>query len=66
MLAATVNSQMVIAKNPDGCLSLFPLPVWEQFEADLRKMGLATRDAASLRFHLLPAVKRRCAITDAE
>jgi MraZ protein len=40
VLAATVNSQMVIAKNPDGCLSLFPLPVWEQFEADLLKLPL--------------------------
>ena len=32
---ATVNGQMVIAKNPDGCLSLYPLPVWEQFETSV-------------------------------
>jgi MraZ protein len=40
VLVATVNGQMVIAKNPDGCLSLFPLPVWEQFEAELVKLPL--------------------------
>ena len=36
VLAATVGGQLVVAKSPDGCLSLYPLPVWEQFEADLR------------------------------
>jgi MraZ protein len=35
VLMATVNGQMVVAKNPDGCLSLFPLPVWEKFESEL-------------------------------
>ena len=35
VLMANVNGQMVIAKNPDGCLSLFPLPVWEQFETNV-------------------------------
>jgi MraZ protein len=35
VLMAAVNGQMVVAKNPDGCLSLFPLPVWEQFEASV-------------------------------
>jgi len=35
VLMATVNGQMVVAKNPDGCLSLFPLPVWEQFESSV-------------------------------
>ena len=35
VLMATVNGQMVVAKNPDGCLSLFPLPVWEQFETSV-------------------------------
>jgi MraZ protein len=24
-----VKGQLVVAKNPDGCLSLYPLPVWE-------------------------------------
>lgn len=33
LLDATVKGQLVVAKNPDGCLSLYPLPVWEQFEA---------------------------------
>lgn len=40
VLMATVNGQMVIAKNPDGCLSLFPLPVWEQFEKALLDLPL--------------------------
>lgn len=35
VLVAHCAGQMVIAKNPDGCLSLFPLPVWEAFEAHL-------------------------------
>jgi MraZ protein len=34
-LVDSVNGQLVVAKNPDGCLSLYPLPVWETFEADL-------------------------------
>ncbi|MBC7939535.1 MAG: division/cell wall cluster transcriptional repressor MraZ [Chitinophagaceae bacterium] len=33
VLMDTVQGQLVVCKNPDGCLSLFPLPVWEQFEA---------------------------------
>ena len=36
VLAATVGGQLVVAKSPDGCLSLYPLPVWEQFEAEMR------------------------------
>ncbi len=31
-LVATVGGRLVITKNADGCLSLFPLPVWEQVE----------------------------------
>jgi transcriptional regulator MraZ len=34
-LIAQVNGQMVVAKNPDRCLALYPLPVWQQFEASL-------------------------------
>lgn len=48
MLVATVQGQMVVAKNPDGCLSLYPLPVWEQFEASL--LSLTTEDEAWRRF----------------
>jgi MraZ protein len=40
VLAATVAGQLVIAKSPDGCLSLYPLPVWEAFEAELRALPL--------------------------
>ena len=35
LLMANVNGQMIVAKNPDGCLSLYPLPAWERFEAEL-------------------------------
>jgi MraZ protein len=38
LLMTTVNGQLVVAKNPDGCLSLFPLPVWEGFESDLLEL----------------------------
>jgi MraZ protein len=48
VLVATVQGQMVVAKNPDGCLSLYPLPVWEQFEASL--LSLTTEDEAWRRF----------------
>lgn len=40
VLMATVNGQMVIAKNPDGCLSLYPVPVWEQFEAEVLSLPI--------------------------
>lgn len=32
VLMATVNGQMTVTKNPARCLTLFPRPVWEQFE----------------------------------
>ena len=48
VLVATVQGQMVVAKNPDGCLSLYPLPVWEQFEASV--LALAVEDEAWRRF----------------
>ena len=50
MLVATVQGQMVVAKNPDGCLSLYPLPVWEQFEASL--LALSVEDEAWRRFYV--------------
>ena len=40
VLMTSVNGQMVVSKNPDGCLSLFPLPVWERFEAELKDLPL--------------------------
>lgn len=48
MLVASVQGQMVVAKNPDGCLSLFPMPVWEQFETNL--LTLTAEDEAWRRF----------------
>ncbi|MBL8332962.1 MAG: division/cell wall cluster transcriptional repressor MraZ [Rubrivivax sp.] len=40
VLSATVNGQLVVTKSPDGCLALYPLPVWEQFEAEMRSWPL--------------------------
>ncbi len=48
VLMATVNGQLIVAKNPDGCLSLYPLPVWEQFEASL--LALPTQNDGWRRF----------------
>ncbi len=39
-LKEAAAGQLVVAKSPDGCLSLYPLPVWEQFEADMRAWPL--------------------------
>jgi MraZ protein len=50
VLMATVGGQMVIAKNPDGCLSLYPLPVWEQFEASV--LSLPVEDEAWRRLYV--------------
>ena len=50
VLVATVQGQMVVAKNPDGCLALYPLPVWEQFENSV--LALTTEDEAWRRFFI--------------
>ncbi len=50
VLVATVQGQMVVAKNPDGCLSLYPLPVWEAFENSV--LSLATENDAWRRFFI--------------
>jgi MraZ protein len=50
LLMAQVNGQLVVAKNPDGCLSLYPLPVWEQFESSV--LALTTEDEAWRRFFI--------------
>jgi MraZ protein len=44
MADAAVNGQLVVAKNPDGCLSLYPLPVWEMLEAEV--LGLSSEHDA--------------------
>lgn len=49
-LMLQAQGQMVVAKNPDGCLSLYPLPVWEQFEAHL--LSLSVEDEAWRRFYV--------------
>ncbi len=38
LLLTNVQGRLVVAKNPDGCLSLFPLPVWEQFQDHLMSL----------------------------
>jgi MraZ protein len=50
MLMASVAGQMVVAKNPDGCLALYPLTVWEKFEANV--LALTTEDEAWRRFFI--------------
>lgn len=50
VLVATVQGQMVVTKNPDGCLSLYPLPVWEAFENNV--LALTTEDDAWRRFFI--------------
>lgn len=50
VLMATVQGQLVVAKNPDGCLSVYPLPVWDQFETTV--LSLATEDEAWRRFFI--------------
>jgi len=50
VLMTTVQGQMVVTKNPDGCLSLYPLPVWEAFESNV--LALTTEDDAWRRFFI--------------
>jgi MraZ protein len=50
VLMATVQGQMVVTKNPDGCLSLYPMPVWEAFENNV--LALTTEDDAWRRFFI--------------
>ena len=40
VLMSTVNGQMVIAKNPARCLTLYPKPVWDAFEAELTRLPM--------------------------
>jgi MraZ protein len=40
LLGAPTNGHLVVAKNPDQCLSIFPLPVWEVFEADINALAI--------------------------
>ncbi len=40
-LMTTVQGQLVVAKNPDGCLSLYPLPVWLNLEQHLLSLPSA-------------------------
>lgn len=50
LLMATVSGQMVVAKNADGCLGLYPLSVWEALEAQL--LELSSENDAWRRFFI--------------
>ena len=50
MLMANANGQLIVAKNPDGCLSLFPLSTWETFETTV--LSLPTQNDAWRRFFI--------------
>ena len=38
LMAEHTKGRLVVAKNPDRCLSIFPLPVWQVLEAQLEDM----------------------------
>ncbi|MCP3871369.1 MAG: division/cell wall cluster transcriptional repressor MraZ [Gammaproteobacteria bacterium] len=40
LLKVSCASQLVITVNTDYCLQIFPLPVWEEFEANLMALPL--------------------------
>jgi MraZ protein len=50
ILVASVAGQLVVTKNPDGCLSLFPAPVWAAFEETL--LNLPAENDAWRRFFM--------------
>ena len=49
-LMASDNGQLIAAKNVDGCLSLYPLSVWNPFEALL--LALPSENDAWRRFFI--------------
>ncbi len=40
VLMATVKGQMMVSKNPARCLTLWPRPVWDLFEAELMRLPM--------------------------
>ena len=40
VLMETVKGQLMVCKAPDGCLALFPMPVWQQLEAEIQTWPL--------------------------
>ena len=47
-LMTKAGGKLVVAKCPDRCLQLFPLPVWEPFEDKLRELSLENEDLRRL------------------
>ncbi|HEY6132746.1 MAG TPA: division/cell wall cluster transcriptional repressor MraZ [Rubrivivax sp.] len=39
VLMTAVNGQMIVSKTPVRCLTLFPRPVWDRFEAKLSALS---------------------------
>jgi MraZ protein len=50
VLMSTVQGRMVVSKCPDGCLALYPMPVYEKFEAEV--LALPEIDAAWRRLYV--------------
>jgi MraZ protein len=50
VLMASDQGRMMVTKNPDGCLSLYPMSVWDPFEASL--LALPTEDEPWRRFFI--------------
>jgi MraZ protein len=50
MLMASAAGQLVVTKNTDGCLSLYPAPVWAAFEETL--LNLPAENDAWRRFFM--------------
>lgn len=48
VLMAAVNGQMMVSKTHVRCLTLFPRPVWDQFEAKLNAMAAKGADLRRL------------------
>lgn len=41
VLVATTNGQLTLTKHPDGCLLIFPRPVWESFRERLLTLPMS-------------------------
>jgi MraZ protein len=42
LLMALANGQLTVTKHPEGCLMIFPRPVWERFRDRLAATPMAT------------------------
>ena len=49
-LMATVQGKLMITKHPDGCVALYPMPVWEAFETSV--LALPNEQDSWRRFYM--------------